>query len=81
MTRVTIDEEMRKKLLNCAAPLELCDEAGIVLAKLIPSTASTDSEDWIDLGPPPTDEEIDRIMDGREPTVAHEDLVQQIKQL
>jgi hypothetical protein len=81
MTRVIIDPEMQRKLLNCTKPLELCNEMGVVLARLTPSTPGTDSEDWIELGPPPTDEEIDRIMDGSEPTVAHEDLVQQIKQL
>ena len=81
MTRVTIDDETRKKLLDCTKPLELCNEAGVVLARLTPSKSSTDPEDWIELGPPLTDEEIERIMDGSEPTVAHEELVQQIKQL
>jgi hypothetical protein len=81
MTRVTIDEEMQKKLLNCTTPLELCNETGVVLARLTPFTPCTDPEDWIEMGPPPTDEEIERIMDGSEPTVAHEELVQQIKQL
>jgi hypothetical protein len=81
MTRITIDEETRKKLLNCTRPLELCNEAGVVLARLTPSTQLSDSDDWIELGPSPTDEEVERIMDGREPKVAHEELVEKIKQL
>jgi hypothetical protein len=81
MTRVTIDADLRKKLMNCTTPLELCDERGMVLARLTPSTPLSDPDDWIELGPPPTNEEIERIMDGREPTVAHADLVEKIKQL
>jgi hypothetical protein len=81
MTRITIDADMRKKLLNCTKPLELCNEMGMVLARLTPSTPLTAPEDWIELGPPLTDEEEERIMDGRESTVAHEELVDKIKQL
>jgi hypothetical protein len=81
MTRITIDYEMRKKLLNCTKPLELCNEMGMVLARITPVAPSTDSEEWIELGPPLTDEEEERIMDGREPTVAHEDLIDKIRQL
>jgi hypothetical protein len=44
MTRVTVDADLRKKLLNCATPLELCDERGTVLARLTPSTPWNDPE-------------------------------------
>jgi hypothetical protein len=81
MTRVTIDNETRKKLLNCATPLELCDEAGIVLAKLTPSTPSSDSENWIDLTPDLTDDEIQRAIDGGEETYSTEELINEIKKM
>ncbi len=37
MTRITLDPEMRTKLLNLTHPLELCDELGRVLARLLPT--------------------------------------------
>jgi hypothetical protein len=40
MTRIVIDSEVREKLHNLTAPLELCDEAGRVLARLTPAMSS-----------------------------------------
>lgn len=37
MTRIIVDETLRSKLHNFAQPLELCDDSGQVLARLIPS--------------------------------------------
>jgi hypothetical protein len=36
MTRIILDAEMRNKLLNLSQPLELCDEAGHVLGRVMP---------------------------------------------
>ena len=36
MTRVVVDEALRNKLHNLSQPLELCDESGRVLARLVP---------------------------------------------
>jgi hypothetical protein len=36
MTRVVVDEVLRHKLHNLAQPLELCDESGRVLARVVP---------------------------------------------
>jgi hypothetical protein len=36
MTRVILDPAMREKLHNLAQPLEICDEAGRILARLTP---------------------------------------------
>jgi len=63
MTRVTVDAEMRKKLMDCSQLLELCDENGDVLAKLVPSPRCINSEEWESLGPEPSDEEIEREID------------------
>ena len=81
MTRITIDEETRKKLLNCSKPLELCNEAGIVLARLTPSTPWIDPEEWIELTPEESDEEIQRRIDSGEETYSTKELIDQIKQL
>jgi hypothetical protein len=81
MTRVILDEEMRKKLLDCIKPLELCNEAGIVLARLTPSPDGSDPDDWDELTPPVSDEEIQRRIDSDEPTFTTQDLVERIQQL
>jgi len=81
MTRVTLDAELKKKLLNCATPLELCDERGYVLAKLMPSTPWSDPENWVSLGPEPTDEEIQREIDSGERTYTTQELIDEIKKL
>lgn len=81
MTRVTIDADLRKKLMNCTTPLELCDEKGMVLARLTPSTPWTDPENWIELTPPVSDEEIQRRIDSGEPTYTTQELIEKIKRL
>jgi hypothetical protein len=37
MTRITIDPDLRTKLLNLDQPLELCDDSGRVVARLLPT--------------------------------------------
>lgn len=36
MTRIVLDPTLREKLHNLVQPLELCDETGRVLARLLP---------------------------------------------
>ena len=36
MTRIHLDESLRKKLLNLQQPLELCDDAGKVVGVFTP---------------------------------------------
>lgn len=36
MTRVTVDPELRKKLLELREPLYLCDESGLVVGESTP---------------------------------------------
>jgi hypothetical protein len=44
MTRIVLDSEIRVKLHNLTEPLELCDEAGRVLAHLTPALSSSQYE-------------------------------------
>jgi hypothetical protein len=81
MTRVIIDAETRKLLLNFTKPLELCDESGFVLGKMTPTTSDTDADDWIDLTPDESDEEIQRAIDSGEGTYSTAELIDQIKKL
>ena len=56
MTRITIDAELRARLHNLIEPLELCDEAGKVVARVKPVF---DSTQWEPLDPQISEEELD----------------------
>src|SRR4051812_20575172 len=58
MTKVIVDAELRRKLLFFTTPLELCDDAGQVVARLTPSTPWNDPDKWEELTPPVSDEEL-----------------------
>lgn len=61
MVRITIDEQLKQKLLASDEPAELCDAAGNVIARArsVPQSA----EDAKSLFPELTREEIDRRCD------------------
>ena len=56
MTRVTLDAELKARLLNLTDDLELCDEAGKVVARVRPVI---DSSHWEPREPPISEEELD----------------------
>ncbi len=57
MNRVILDATLRKKLHDLRQPLELCDESGKVLARLIPVL---DPSQYEPVEPPISAEELDR---------------------
>jgi len=57
MTRVVVDDSLRTKLLNFCEPLELCDESGQVLARLLPKI---DPSQYEGLESPLSKEELQR---------------------
>jgi hypothetical protein len=57
MTRVIVDETLRNKLGNLLEPVELCDESGRVLARVVPLQDLDDYELW---EPPISEEELQR---------------------
>jgi hypothetical protein len=61
--------------------LELCDETGSILGKLIPTKTEMAADEWIDLTPDETDEEIDRAIDSGEETYTTQELIDQIKKM
>ena len=81
MTRITVDAELKKKLLNCTTPLELCDDRGTVLARLTPSTPWNDPENWVELGSDASDEEIEQAINSGEQTYTTQELIDEIKKL
>ena len=57
MTRIMIDADLRNRLLNLSQPLELIDEAGRVVARVLPTLDPTLYED---LEPRISTEELQR---------------------
>jgi len=55
MTRIVVGEALRAKLRNFAEPLELCDETGQVVARVMPNLDAY--EPW---EPPIAEEELQR---------------------
>lgn len=53
MVRLTVDDALRKKLRDFSVPVELCDEAGQILAHVLPCPNPDDYE----LHEPPMDED------------------------
>lgn len=80
MTRITVDAYVQKLFLNFTKPLELCNESGLVLGKLIPVASNIDADGWIDLTPDLTDEELEREIDSGE-SCSTEELIAEIKKL
>jgi hypothetical protein len=57
MIRVPLDQTLRTKLHNLTQPLELCDEAGFVVARVIPVPPKDEFEPW---EPQVSEEELQR---------------------
>jgi len=57
MTKVVLDAALRSKLHNLTEPLELCDESGRVLGKVLPSVDLSQYEPW---EPPISEEKLRR---------------------
>jgi hypothetical protein len=57
MTRIVVDEALRARLRNFSEPLELCDEAGRSLARVVPLEDLSQYEPW---EPPINEEELRR---------------------
>jgi hypothetical protein len=81
MTRVMVDAEMRKKLLGCTTLLELCDESGDVVAKLIPCVREIDPNEWIDLTPDLTDEELEKEIESGDEGYSTQEIIDEIKRI
>lgn len=81
MTRITVDDELRKRLRNFAEDLEICDEQGYVIAKVVRSTPLTDPGNWEQLTPELSEEEWERIKDSDEPGITTAELIAHLKSL
>lgn len=79
MTRVTVDDDLCKKLLNFVADLELCDDQGRVIARVQPSTPWNDPENWTELAPDITDEEWQQIRESGAFGITTQELIDHLK--
>jgi hypothetical protein len=72
MTRIVLDSGMREKLHNLTEPLELCDEAGRVLARLTPLLGFSHNENR---EPQITREELLRRKQSKGPSMSTADVL------
>jgi hypothetical protein len=80
MTRVTVDAQLQQLFLNFTKPLELCDESGSLLGKFIPAMPQITEDDWIDLTPDLTDEELEEEIDSGE-GYSTQEVIDEIKRI
>jgi hypothetical protein len=78
MTRVILDAETRSKLLNLAEPLELCDESGRVLARVLPEY---DLKEYGPLEPQISREELERRLQSNGRTYTTEEVLAYLERL
>ena len=78
MSRVVVDSLLREKLQNFALPLELCDDAGRVLARLTPVY---DPDEYGPLDPPISEDELQRRENSSEKRYTTEEVLRYLEQL
>jgi hypothetical protein len=77
MTRLVVDEALRTRFHNFAEPLELCDEAGRVLARVIPQFEPAEHN----LEPQISQEEIRRRRQSKERTYSTAEVLARLESL
>lgn len=81
MTRITVDEELRKRLHGLKTDLELCDESGCVLARVRLANPESEPDDREWLVPPVSADEIQRRLDSDEPAYTTEEVLEKLRRL
>lgn len=80
MTRVIVDAQVQQLFLNFTRPLELCDQSGSLVGKFIPAMPHIVEDEWIDLTPDLTDEELEQEIDSGE-GYSTQELIDEIKRM
>jgi hypothetical protein len=75
---VILDAQMRSKLGNLNEPLELCDESGRVLARVLPHY---DPADYERIEPPISEDELNRRRQYKGKTYTTEEVIAYLEQL
>lgn len=74
MVRITIDAEMREKLLSSGEIVELCDESGEVLGRITPRNARI-AQEYTRLAADFTDEELKASREDQRPGMSTAELI------
>ena len=81
MKRITVDDDLKEKLLGFDEDIELCDQEGYVLARVKPSTPWNDPDNWVLLTPEITPEEIQRRLTTDEPTFTTQEVIEKLRSM
>jgi hypothetical protein len=78
MKRITIDAELKEKLLGLKQYLEICDESGRVVARVTPVP---DVSEWEPVTPEVSEEELDRRARSDEKRYSTAEVLAHLRQL
>ena len=79
MVRITIDKETQNKLFSHSGPMiELCDESGKLLDRLLPGDDNP-LAGWVPTHPLPTPEELKRAAEYDGPGITTNELIARLR--
>ena len=78
MVRITIDEELQKKLLSAGEVVELVDASGKLLGRVLPEVDDFPNG-WVAMTPELSDEELDQLSKVEGPTITSEELMARLR--
>jgi len=78
MVRITIDDDLKQKLLAEAGEVELCDREGNVIRRAAP-LAWSPPPGWVPLNPIPTEEELRQRAEYDGPGITTDELIQRLR--
>ena len=78
MTRIVMDAALREKLNGLNQIVELCDDSGHVVARVVPTTMQVRPEDLI---PPIDEEEIERRRNSTAPGYTTAEVLRHLESL
>jgi hypothetical protein len=78
MTRITLDQDLARRLHELIEPVELCDPSGKVLGMFSPQF---DMSEWEPVTPEATEEELDRRARSPGPWYTTEEVLEHLKNL
>ncbi len=79
MVRITIDNELKAKLLAATGVVELCDESGELLAQAILNRNKI-PEGWVRITPELSEAEYQRRLNSNEPGITTEELLSRLRE-
>lgn len=78
MVRITIDEALREKLLSSQEIVELVDESGKLLGRVLPAVEDP-MEGWEPITPIPTEKELEELAKYEGPGMTTDELLKHLR--